>query len=78
MTSAVKLTPAQWEMLDRVCRTNGGGVFAEFSETHRTTKLLRKLEAKGLVQGKSNRQSWAVHTPEGLALWRSKQAGIKP
>lgn len=65
------LTPTQLEILGKVCRTNGGGYHAGFHEGARETKIIRALERKGLVQGKAGQPSRAVHTAEGLALYRA-------
>ena len=73
------LTKAQWEVLDRVCRTNGGGVTIRCTvrdgaiavPSHAPTAA---LFAKGLIQGKSNSFSTVVHTSEGLRLWRERNA----
>lgn len=67
----MKLTPKQFCMLERVCKTNGGGVHAGFSEGNQDTKTIRQLERKGLVQGKAGRSAYAVHTKEGFAAYRS-------
>ncbi len=61
-----KLTELQFEALDAVCRTNGGGI----SGYSAWRPQLLALEKKGLVQGKAGQQCRAVHTPDGLALWR--------
>lgn len=66
----LKLTPAQWRLLDRICKTNGGGVFSGFNEGDRNVKMMRALEAMGFVQGKAGAASRAVHTRDGLAYWR--------
>lgn len=66
----MKLPPAQRAMLDKICRTNGGGVWAEGL----SARTRNALERAGLIQGKSGRQDYAVHTREGLALWREQQA----
>lgn len=62
----MKLTSLQREALDAVCRSNGGGI-SSYSAWR--TQLLA-LEKKGLIQGKAGQQYRAVHTQEGLALWR--------
>jgi uncharacterized protein YjhX (UPF0386 family) len=67
---AERLGARQLDLLDRVCRTSGGGVSC-FGEQER---VYRSLERKGLIQGKSGQQYRAVHTREGLALWRKMQA----
>ena len=65
--SHMKLTEPQWRVLNRICRTNGGGVDA----WGRDAPVIRRLHEKGLVQGKAGQQHCAVHTREGLELWRS-------
>lgn len=67
----MKLTHAQEAMLRRVVASNGGGVHAGWHEGQRETRVLRKLEALGLVQGKASVPSWAVHTREGLEWVRA-------
>lgn len=74
----MKLTEAQQHMLIRVCRTNGGGIHAGFSESNSDTKFLRQLERMGLVQGKNGRPSYAVHTRKGLELFRQIQQTESP
>jgi DNA-binding MarR family transcriptional regulator len=71
---AYKLTPKQLELLQRVCLSNGGGINAGYSETAAHTRTVRQLERKGLVQGKLGQPSCAVHTKEGLALFRQLKA----
>lgn len=56
----------QIELLDRICRTNGGGISGY--GLHRST--MRSLEKRGLIQGKRTHESCAVHTREGLDVWR--------
>jgi hypothetical protein len=63
-----KLSPTQWNLLGRVCRSNGGGISVYAVANSATWKA---LERKGLIQGKSGYQSWLVHTREGLEAWRS-------
>jgi hypothetical protein len=60
----------QIEVLGQVIATNGGGLHAGFSESSDVTKVLRSLECKGLVQGMSGNPQRAVHTKEGLRVWR--------
>lgn len=74
----MKLTKAQWDALDRICRTNGGGVAVRCTikddvvvPTHKPTAA---LFAKGLIQGKAGSYQTVVHTREGLRLWRERQA----
>lgn len=61
-----KLTKLQFQALDVVCRTNGGGI-SGYSDWKTQITALHK---KGLVQGKAGQQHRVVHTSEGLALWR--------
>lgn len=63
-----KLGKRQWEMLDRICRTNGGGVFVPPSG-HEHNIILR-LHELGFVQGKAGQQYRAVHTRDGFDAWR--------
>jgi uncharacterized protein YjhX (UPF0386 family) len=67
---AEKLGARQLDLLDRVCRSNGGGVSC-YGEHE---GIYRALERKGLIQGKSGQQYRAIHTAEGLSLWRKLQA----
>jgi len=64
------LGKAQLAMLGEICRTNGGGV-SGYRPNQRT---MRSLEERGLIQGKAGQEWCAVHTREGLELWRSLQA----
>lgn len=74
-----KLTKPQWDALDRICRTNGGGVAVRCKVNdddvvvpiHKPTAA---LFAKGLIQGKAGGYEKVVHTREGLQLWRERQA----
>lgn len=65
-----RLGSAQFAMLDSICRTNGGGR-SGYSLNRRT---MRSLESKGLIQGKAGQEYCAVHTREGLDLWRKLTA----
>lgn len=65
-----KLTPLQWELLDRICRSNGGGVSVGMTVGDEW-KRAQSLYRRGLAQGKSGQQYRAVHTPAGLAAWRA-------
>ncbi len=65
-----KLTPSQWKWLDKICRTNGGGV--DVALTPPIPKAVLHLYDLGLVQGKSGCQWCAVHTRDGLSLWRKR------
>lgn len=74
----MKLTKAQLDALDRICRTNGGGVAVrcvvkdgEVVPTHKPTAA---LFGKGLIQGKAGSFETVVHTREGLQLWRERKA----
>lgn len=75
MKMRMKLTEPQWELLDRICRSNGGGVTvgmspgAEFNRAH-------ALYKRGYAQGKAGQPYKAVHTPEGLKLWRQQMATV--
>ena len=62
----MKLGDKQIELLRKTCQTNGGGV----SVWNCDRRVMRSLEAKGLIQGKLNQESWFVHTREGLKLYR--------
>ena len=70
------LTKVQMEMLDMVCRTNGGGVrirchIGEDGYGIPINTAYRKLQQLGLIQGKSGECETVVHTREGLSMWRS-------
>jgi len=67
-----KLTGPQEKMLRRIVATNGGGIHAGFNEVGNDTRVIRRLEALGLVQGKAGSPSWAVHTRPGLEWVREK------
>jgi hypothetical protein len=69
----MKLTEAELKVLGAVIHTNGGGLHAGFSESEQITKVIRRLERKGLVQGKLGAARRAVHTKEGLRVWREVQ-----
>lgn len=56
--------------LDKICRTNGGGV----SQIDIGARVIRSLFKKGLIQGKSGAQYKIVHTEAGLNLWREFSA----
>lgn len=62
----IKLGKHQKELLNRTCRTNGGGISVYDCDY----KVMRSLEAHGLIQGKLNHDGKFVHTKEGLSLWR--------
>ena len=63
----MKLGVRQKDLLFKVCKTNGGGVFIFGGETY---KIAKSLEKKGLIQGKLNDDGWAVHTKAGLDLFK--------
>lgn len=65
---ADSLTEAQRAMLNRICATNGGGVPAKFNYRREPQPPFAKLYDLDLIQGKSGRQEWAVHTRLGLAV----------
>ena len=67
-----KLTAPQEKMLRLIVATNGGGVFVGFNECTNAVKIMRRLEAFGLIQGKAGSPSWAVHTRPGLEWVREK------
>lgn len=69
---ALKITPARFRELDKICRTNGGGVFAGFSWP--LSKPQMYLYENGLIQGKAGRQSYIVHTRDGWDLWKAMLA----
>jgi hypothetical protein len=66
-----KLTDLQWELLDSICHSNGGGVSLH---TTADRKRAQSLYRKGLAQGKAGQQYKAVHTADGLKLWRERAA----
>lgn len=72
MTGAdsAKLGPKQFELLARVCKTNGGGIY--FHDIGYESKVVRRLESLGLIQGKLNHDGWIVHTRKGLDLYRAE------
>lgn len=63
----MKLGSKQREMLIKICKTNGGGLFVSGPDQ----KVIFSLEKKGLVQGKAGQQYCAVHTKKGLEIYRS-------
>jgi hypothetical protein len=73
ITKPLKLTEPQWRMLDRICRTNGGGITVGITEGP-DYRMAQRLADKGLVQGKSGVGWMAVHTREGLKYWRERNA----
>ena len=68
----MKLTPAQADTLRKIVATNGGGISPY--ENKVVWRVVKALEAKGLVQGKSGSQHCAVHTREGMDWVRSNPA----
>lgn len=58
----IKLGKAQEKMLRDIVATNGGGI----SGYSLDQRVMRALEAKGLIQGKCSCPSAAVHTRDGL------------
>lgn len=66
------LSAAQLRMLDRVVRTNGGGL-SVYSIDGRERAILRRLEDADLIQGEQGQQYMAVHTKEGLQRLREIQ-----
>lgn len=69
----MKLGARQRELLERVCRSNGGGVGVNIE----SDRVAQSLEKHGLIQGKAGSQWRAVHTPAGLALYRQWIADMK-
>ena len=65
------LTANQLRVLHRILQTNGGGISVYGDEDQRTIMALHR---RGLVQGKAGAQHRAVHTREGLELWRKLEA----
>jgi len=65
-----KLGPKQAQMLRDIVKTNGGGI----SGYSLDQRVMRSLEAKGLIQGKLNQSSVAVHTRAGLEWVRNNPA----
>nr|WP_313022893.1 hypothetical protein [Brucella intermedia] len=65
-----KLGPKQAQMLRDIVKTNGGGI----SGYSLDQRVMRSLEAKGLIQGKLNQASVAVHTRAGLEWVRNHPA----
>jgi hypothetical protein len=71
-----KLTHLQWELLDRICRSNGGGVSVGMSDNDEFRRA-QSLYRRGLAQGKNGEPYRAVHTPEGLRVWREMIASAE-
>lgn len=72
MTALPRLGSRQWAMLDKICRTSGGGIYVPGGGPEH--KLIMRLHELGLVQGKAGQQYRAVHTREGLDIWRQWQS----
>ena len=72
LTVEARLSPKMVEMLDRVCRTNGGGVsISGLGPGERST--IAALEARDLVREKPGDLA-VIHTKAGLELWRLVRA----
>lgn len=67
----MKLGKVQKELLIKVCKTNGGGVYV--GSDSKTQKVLMRLNELGLVQGKLGQPYCAVHTGEGLKIFREME-----
>ncbi len=65
-----KLGPKQAQMLRDIIKTNGGGISGHSLDQ----RVMRALENKGLIQGKLNQSSVAVHTRAGLEWVRNNPA----
>lgn len=63
------MTDSQFALLDRVCRSNGGGVSAYACDRH----VLNALVNRHFVQGKAGNLSSVVHTREGLDAWKAER-----
>lgn len=63
----MKLGKLQKAMLRDIVKTNGGGRSGYVLKTN----VMRSLERKGLIQGKMNEPSTAVHTRLGLEWVRN-------
>lgn len=63
----MKLGKRQLEMLIKICKTNGGGLYV----SGRDEKIIMRLHELELVQGKSGAQYCAVHTTKGMKLYKS-------
>jgi hypothetical protein len=72
--SAPRLSPKQREILDAVCRSNGGGVpVREQGMQGANIRQILRLHELGLVQGKLGNPQLVVHTDEGRRLWKEIQ-----
>lgn len=60
------LTEKQFDLLDRICRTNGGGISLFSGER----SVIRALMSRHFIQGKLNGPARIVHTREGMTEWR--------
>ena len=70
------LTKVRREWLERICRTNGGGVriscrVNEDGYGRPVSKPVTWLLDAGLIQGKAGGYETVVHTRQGLALYRA-------
>nr|WP_313665542.1 hypothetical protein [Brucella intermedia] len=65
-----KLGQKQEQMLRDIVKTNGGGI----SSFKLDQRVMRALERKGLIQGKSGQECSAVHTKSGLEWVRGHSA----
>ena len=61
------MTEKHAAMLNRICRTNGGGV--SIYDTDRS--VLKGLVRRHFVQGKAGNDGRIVHTREGITAWRA-------
>jgi len=66
----MNLVELQKELLIKICQTNGGGI-STISMDGWQLKAVHQLHDLGLVQGKSGNESTAVHTKQGLELYRT-------
>lgn len=71
----MKLGKRQFELLAKICKSNGGGVYVSGSGPE--YKIIRRLEEMGLIQGKSGQPYMAVHTPAGFNLYKLESGDPK-
>lgn len=64
-----KPTDKQWELLDRVCRTNGGGCH----EADHPAASIKGLMDRHLIQGKAGHAGRFVHTRLGWDYWKANR-----
>jgi hypothetical protein len=66
------MSAMMWAVLEEIVRTNGGGLSAggEYA------RQIKRLYERDLVQGKLGQPWIAVHTREGLAAVRERQARL--